>query len=1123
MTQGDPGPGIREAVLDLVAGWPQLEDLKLASGHKGRWAQALSKLVATAKVEMLAALRAARRYSAVTEARPGDDIECAVLVVHGSLRHEALRLLQGGGLCVLSAAWRWPQGREAEAYDAIRGIVGIANDGCVAAFEELSTGDLSEPAQLFPHLTASFGSALAAGTDWQRVMLGHSKLRAGWYSRDGYRFRCSDGTGRPAGGLNPGVCIRYTTPGKEGEPEVTLFWAGDQLLGIASSVCIRLASARALESQGHVRKGRRTRWLPSFIALPRDKRGGIAQQLPLVTVVDRRHVWRQLLGNIDAVTWAIVSGQMVYPRRGWMLQASWLRNHPSWEVPRVRLKLGRKLAQWLFQGALEWVEEGCPPPMYIEPMGAVPKKGPDEFRAISDARHGNKGLEPWGVKYYSVRDFADLLDWCYIVSGTDWRDAYHNARLSGCTGDIVVGIGVIGLEYACPDNDSGSETSEEGNCEDSEEGKSYEPPAEHGSASKAIIRRFHSRQRVVWGHKSHIGCTSRTCLLGCDKSACGCESDGCIMRWAASHFGQGPGGSGLNCMALCLLRHLARRDPYRGERRGASGRTILGVVWVDDFGLAQFVRPHARCAGLKGQCPVCQESIPAARMNREYWVSLCGQLAIHLADDKHQELDQNMEYGGFRVDTWAGLLSATADKLLKILVGLREWRESMQTTIREIAEQRGRMIHYSQGIGNLRVLATELSWYIGTESDPDYDHSVVMDERLSAVGDEIIHVVKVCGPLGRPLWPPVASTLLGAFESGQARDNLAVLSTDSSPNGWAALLRWWGGTRQQEMLLIGTWPASSPIAEQVHREALGVLLAYRAALSRKDLRGWAVLQRNDAQGVITALRKGSSKSRVLQDMALEVNRLNVLYRIELIPMHVPGTTLVEEGIDGASRDGSDFGNDANVGALLGPSVSDQLWARIVKVADEVGWTMSVDRFATAANARLCRFNSRFPEPDAEATDALAQLDWDSSTCPDCGCRHREVNYIFSPRAVERMALRKSIADGAKAIIVMPLAVTHPFWHKLVRASVVRNVDGYVRVKGLAARLSHAQSEGPRELALFACDFAATSSGPIEAPGPGRGCAGFYTRRPKPFQGAGPEDAVLRQLRVELQRLPGWRG
>ena len=87
-----------------------------------------------------------------------------------------------------------------------------------------------------------------------------------------------------------------------------------------------------------------------------------------------------------------------------MLQASWLRNHPSWELPRARVKLGGKFGQWLFQGALEWVPPWAPLPTYVEPMGTVPKKGPDEFRAISDARHGNKGLDPWGVKYYTVKD-----------------------------------------------------------------------------------------------------------------------------------------------------------------------------------------------------------------------------------------------------------------------------------------------------------------------------------------------------------------------------------------------------------------------------------------------------------------------------------------------------------------------------------------------------------------------------------------------------------------------------------------------------------------------------------------------------------------------------------------------
>jgi hypothetical protein len=42
--------------------------------------------------------------------------------------------------------------------------------------------------------------------------------------------------------------------------------------------------------------------------------------------------------------------------------------------------------------------------------------------------------------------------------------------------------------------------------------------------------------------------------------------------------------------------------------------------------------------------------------------------------------------------------------------------------------------------------------------------------------------------------------------------------------------------------------------------------------------------------------------------------------------HVPGLTLVAEGIDGASRDaGAHFGAGANVDCILGPAVPDELW------------------------------------------------------------------------------------------------------------------------------------------------------------------------------------------------------
>ena len=99
------------------------------------------------------------------------------------------------------------------------------------------------------------------------------------------------------------------------------------------------------------------------------------------------------------------------------------------------------------------------------------------------------------------------------------------------------------------------------------------------------------------------------------------------MRWAAAHFCQSPAGPCLIFMALCLLRHPARRDPFPGERRGATARRMLGAVWVDDFALAQYVRRHrgcSRCAGLARRCPICWEHMLTAQLNDDYWTSLGG-------------------------------------------------------------------------------------------------------------------------------------------------------------------------------------------------------------------------------------------------------------------------------------------------------------------------------------------------------------------------------------------------------------------------------------------------------------------------------------------------------------------
>jgi hypothetical protein len=78
-----------------------------------------------------------------------------------------------------------------------------------------------------------------------------------------------------------------------------------------------------------------------------------------------------------------------------------------------------------------------------------------------------------------------------------------------------------------------------------------------------------------------------------------------------------------------------------------------------------------------------------------------------------------------------------------------------------------------------------------------------------------------------------------------------------------------------------------------------------------------------------------------------------------------------------------------------------------------------------------------------------------------------------PTALFNRFIAKAIADGVRAIVVMPLAVSAPYWTKLLRASVFPNEDGYVRV----SRQPYAppDSDTAGELAIFAVDFTLWSS------------------------------------------------
>ncbi len=110
---------------------------------------------------------------------------------------------------------------------------------------------------------------------------------------------------------------------------------------------------------------------------------------------------------------------------------------------------------------------------------------------------------------------------------------------------------------------------------------------------------------------------------------------------------------------------------------------------------------------------------------------------------------------------------------------------------------------------------------------------------------------------------------------------------------------------------------------------------------------------------------------------------------------------------------------------------------------------------------------------------FAVADWDRSMCPARGQCHREALFAFPPTALLNRFLAKAIADGVRAIVVTPLAVSAPYWMKLLRESVVSNEDGYVRVR----RQPYAppDSDAAGKLAIFAVDFTLWSSRRRTAP------------------------------------------
>jgi hypothetical protein len=254
-----------------------------------------------------------------------------------------------------------------------------------------------------------------------------------------------------------------------------------------------------------------------------------------------------------------------------------------------------------------------------------------------------------------------------------------------------------------------------------------------------------------------------------------------------------------------------------------------------------------------------------------------------------------------------------------------------------------------------------------------------------------------------------------------------------------------------------------PVA-QVHRETFAGAAALVTASQHFRLHDFTVILRNDCQPALAALRKGSYRSPILQDIAIEHAEFCMQLGINApLTLFAPGDSLIAEGIDGLSRDAVQAERRFESSPVLRDFVQ--------SVARDQGWTVTIDLFANSENTLLPRFFSRFPDRFSEVLDALSQPSWRRSSCPHCRNCHDESVFLFPPLGLWPSVPRKAKASGARGVLVAPLAIISAIWQRpaLIAASLTRPASRNRCVKMPPAVAG--DPAGPR-WAVLAFDFSA---------------------------------------------------
>jgi hypothetical protein len=257
--------------------------------------------------------------------------------------------------------------------------------------------------------------------------------------------------------------------------------------------------------------------------------------------------------------------------------------------------------------------------------------------------------------------------------------------------------------------------------------------------------------------------------------------------------------------------------------------------------------------------------------------------ALHAARGQRCEWvthDRSRIPGGIFARLWAAHVDRLAERPPSLSI-------PPSVSVRKLAKVAGRLLSMGLAVGpTCRLMSREMFAAMYSNDIQDWDGWVASNIGLVR---ELLWVVRhLCAwnNIGTPIW----------------RDESCVdvvVTQDSSPTGVGFRLESpHAGKRVVVEGSIDFTTAESRL-DHVHRELVGAVLAvFRAA---PHLRGLCVQLRVDSKSTVKYIRDCGGRSRFMTRLTRILFGFCIRNRISLFPMWIPGTLMVDCGVDGLSR------------------------------------------------------------------------------------------------------------------------------------------------------------------------------------------------------------------------------